>query len=393
MTAHFTIGIEEEFQMVDRQTGQLRPCIHTILEKGSAIFGEKIKAEMLQSTVELVSDVFPNIAAARREMQNLRAVLARLVQVEGLALISAGTHPTALWQNEVRSVSDRYAELEDELQDIARSILIFGLHIHVGVEGHDLAVPLINSLRTWLPHLLALSANSPFWAGRTTGLKSYRSVVWKSFPRSGIPDLFSSKSDLDNYVQALINAGCIDNGKKIWWDVRPHPFFGTIEFRICDMPATFEDMMALVALSQALVAKLAWLHKRNMTIYTLPRHFIDENKWRVMRYGLDAEVVDFVHGRRLSMRESIGEMLDFVDDVLDDLGSRYEINYLRMLLEDPRGGGADRQVAVYSQTGSMDAVIQFLMQQTLHGIPLEESAIADKSAVGGINRPLRSIVS
>ena len=370
MTAHFTIGIEEEFQMVDRQTGQLRPCIHTILEKGSPIFGEKIKAEMLQSTVELVSDIFPNITTARREMQNLRAMLARLVQEEGLALISAGTHPTALWQNEVRSVSDRYAELEDELQDIARSILIFGLHVHIGIESQDMAIPLINQLRTWLPQLLALSANSPFWAGRNTGLKSYRSVVWKSFPRSGVPDLFSSMGDLDSYVRALINTGCIDNGKKIWWDVRPHPFFGTIEFRIFDMPATFEDMIALVALSQALVAKLAWLHKHNITIYTLPRNFIDENKWRVMRYGLDAEVIDFIHERRLSMRESLGELLDFVDDVLDDLGIRHEINYLRMLLEGPRGGGADRQLAIYQQTGNMDAVIQFLMQQTIQGLSL-----------------------
>jgi glutamate---cysteine ligase / carboxylate-amine ligase len=378
MTAHFTIGIEEEFQMVDRQTGQLCPCIHTILEKGSPIFGEKIKAEMLQSTVELVSDVFPNITSARKEMQNMRAMLARLLQEEGLALISAGTHPTALWQNEVRSVSDRYAELEDELQDIARSILIFGLHVHIGIGSQDLTLTLINQLRTWLPHLLALSANSPFWAGRNTGLKSYRSVIWKSFPRSGVPDLFPSQADLDNYVQALINTGCIDNGKKIWWDVRPHPFFGTIEFRIFDMPATFDDMLALVALSQALVAKLTWLHKHNMTIYTLPRNLIDENKWRVMRYGLDAKVIDFVHERRLSMRESISELLDFVDDVLDDLGSRHEINYLRMLLADPCGGGADRQVAVYQQSESMNAVIKFLMQQTIQGIPLDaaEQAIA-----------------
>lgn len=376
MTAQFTIGIEEEFQIVDLQTGELRPRIHTILEKSAPIFGEKLKPEMLQSTVELVSDIFPNIIVARSEMRNLRAMLARLLQEEGLALISAGTHPTALWQNEARSVSDRYAELEDELQDIARSILIFGLHVHIGIENQHMAVTLINQLRTWLPHLLALSANSPFWAGRNTGLKSYRSAIWKSFPRSGIPDLFSSQADLDNYVQTLINMGCIDNGKKIWWDVRPHPFFGTIEFRIFDMPATFEDMIALVALTQALVAKLVWLHKHNMTFYTLPRNFIDENKWRAMRYGLDAKVIDFVHGRRLSIRESIGELLDFVDDVVDDLGSRPEIRHLRMLLEDPRGGGADRQLATYQQTGDIDAVVRFLMQQTVEGIPLDVVAQA-----------------
>ena len=376
MTAQFTIGIEEEFQIVDRHTGQLRPCIHTILEKGAPIFGEKIKAEMLQSTVELVSDIYPNIATARKEMQNLRAMLDCLLQEEGLALISAGTHPTALWQNDMPSVSDRSAELEEELQDVGRSVLIFGLHVHIGLGSQELPITLINQLRNWLPHLLALSANSPFWAGRNTGLKSYRSVIWKSFPRSGVPDLFASQADLEHYVQALVNTGCIDNGKKIWWDVRPHPFFGTIEFRIFDMPSTFNDMIALVALSQALIAKLVWLHKHNMTFYTLPRHFIDENKWRAMRYGLDAEFIDFVHERRLSMRESLADLLDFVDDVLDDLGSRHEINYLRMLLEDPRGGGADRQLAIYQQIGSMDAVIQFLMQQTLEGIPHKSHSIA-----------------
>jgi glutamate---cysteine ligase / carboxylate-amine ligase len=166
MIPHFTIGIEEEFQMVDRQTGQLSPRIQTIMEKGQALFGEQIKAEMLQSTVEINSDILPDIPTARREMRDLRARLARLVAEEGLVLISAGTHPTALWQNEQRTPHERYAQLEQELQDVARSILIFGLHIHVGIESHDLAVELMNQLRTWLPHLLAISTNSPCWAER-----------------------------------------------------------------------------------------------------------------------------------------------------------------------------------------------------------------------------------
>ena len=209
MTARFTIGLEEEFQMVDRQTLQLAPRIETILEKGHSIFGEQIKAEMLQPTVELISDILPNVTAARLEMRELRAKLARLLAKEGLALISAGTHPEALWQQELRSPYPRYAELEDELQDVARSILIFGLHVHIGIENQEMAVVLMNQLRTWLPHLLALSTNSPFWAGRLTGLKSYRSVVWKPFPRSGIPEIFPTWSDFDNYVQGLIKTGCI----------------------------------------------------------------------------------------------------------------------------------------------------------------------------------------
>src|SRR5579859_5521691 len=216
MTAQFTIGIEEEFQIVSRQTGQLKPRIETILEKGHPTFGEQLKAEMLQSTVELISPIMPDIPAARQEMQALRARLARLLAKEGLALISAGTHPAALWQNELRSPYDRYAELEKEFQDVARSILIFGLHVHIGIESREMAVTLMNQVRTWLPHLLAISSNSPFWTGRLTGLKSYRSVVWKPFPRSGVPEVFSSSCDFDSYVQTLVKTGCIDNGKRIW---------------------------------------------------------------------------------------------------------------------------------------------------------------------------------
>jgi carboxylate-amine ligase len=357
--------------MVDRQTGQLCPRIQTILEKGGPIFGERIKAEMLQPTVELISDILPDIPTARQEIPAMRAKLAQLVGEEGLALISAGTHPSALWQEEPRTPYERYIEMEEEFQDVARSILIFGLHVHIGVENQEVAVELMNQVRTWLPHLLAISTNSPFWSLRLTGLKSYRSVVWKPFPRSGIPGVFPSWRDFDAYVQALIKTGTIDNGKRIWWDVRPHPFFSTIEFRICDMAATLDDTIAIAALCQALVAKIIWLNKRGLRTPVLSSHFIEENKWRVIHLGLDAEVIDFVKGYRLSMRESLSELLDFVNDVVDDLGSRSEINYLRRLLADPRATGADRQIAIYQQTASLEAVIRLLMQQTIQGVSVE----------------------
>ena len=371
MMTGITLGIEEEFQLVDRQTGELCPRIQTILEKGGPLFGEKIKAEMLQPTVELISDILPDIPTARQALRAMRAKLAQVVEAEGLALISAGTHPSALWQEEPRTPYERYIELEEEFQDVARSLLIFGLHVHIGVENQEVAVELMNQVRTWLPHLLALSTNSPFWNRRQTGLKSYRSVVWKPFPRSGIPEVFPSWRDFDAYVQALVKTATIDNGKKIWWDVRPHPFFSTIEFRICDMPATLDDTIALAALCQALVAKLTWLNQRGLSAPALSSHFIEENKWRVIHLGLDAQVIDFGKERRLSMRESLSELLDFVNEVADDLGSRREITYLRNLLEDPRGTGADRQIATYQQTGSLDAVIKLLMQQTMQGISLD----------------------
>lgn len=365
MSSQFTLGIEEEFQMVDRQTGQLCPHILTILEKGASYFGERIKPEMLQSAVEVVTGVCPDIPSARRELRELRQTLIHLLEEDGVSLISAGTHPEAHWPDQISMPNPRYVELEEDLQDIARSILIFGLHVHVGVESPELAIALMNQARNWLPQLLALSANSPFWGGRFTGIKSYRSVIWRPFPRNGVPDVFTSWHDFDSYVQTLIRTGCIDNGKKIWWDIRPHPFFNTIEFRICDMPARFDDSIALAALCQALVAKLTWRSTHGVYEPVIPRVLIEENKWRAMRYGLDGEILDFTGDRRLTMRESIHELLDFVDDVLDDLGSRAEINYLRLLLDDPSGTGADRQIEIYRRTGSTHAVTQYLMEQAL----------------------------
>jgi glutamate---cysteine ligase / carboxylate-amine ligase len=371
MTERFTLGIEEEFQIVDRTTGQLSSSISAIMEKGVPIFGEQIKPEMLQPTVELISKVYPNIAVARSETQRLRGQLASLLAKEGLALISAGTHPGAMWMDQPTTPHPRYLELEEEFQDVARSVLIFGLHVHIAVENNEVAVKLLNQLRTWIPHFLAFSSNSPFWTGRLTGLKAYRAVVWKRFPRSGLPDAFTSWKDFDQYVQTLINTGCIDNGKKIWWDIRPHPFFGTVEFRVFDMPATLDDVIAIAALCQSLVATLTWLHKRGKEIPVMPRHLLEENKWRAMRWGLDAEVIDFAQERRLSMRNSFHELLDMVDDVLDDLGTRDDIYYIRKLLDDPRGTGADRQIALYQQSGSLYDVTQYLIEQTLQGIPLD----------------------
>jgi carboxylate-amine ligase len=368
MAPRFTLGVEEEFQIVNRVTGQLASHIHPILERGETLFGEYAKPEMLQSMVELITGVATDTTALRVDLQNKRNMMTQLLAEDGLTLVSSGTHPSGHWRDQLRTEHIRYEEIEEEFQDVARSILICGLHVHVGIDRHEITIPLMNQLRTWLPHLLALSSNSPFWIGRYTGIKSYRAIVWKRFPRSGLPSVFDSTASYDEYVAHLIRTGCIDNAKKIWWDMRPHPFFDTVEFRICDMPATFEDTIAIAALCQALVAKLTWLYERNLLTPTLPSHYIEENKWRAARYGLDAEIFDFVQDRRLSMRNSIHELLDFVDDVVDDLGTQSEIQYIRTLLDDPRGTGADRQISVYKETGSVQAVVRYLMQQTLQGM-------------------------
>jgi carboxylate-amine ligase len=373
MSHSFTLGVEEEFQLVDKHTGLLVPHIHKILERGTPLFGDHLKAEMLQSVVEISTQVCPNIASLRLDLQQKTVALARLVEEDGLTLIRAGTHPIAHWSHQLRTLNKRYEELEDEFQDLGRSILIFGLHVHVGLENHKIAVLLINQLRTWLPHLLALSSNSPFWMQRNTGLKSYRTIVWRRFPRSGIPPIFTSTDDFNKYVDSLILHGCIDNAKKIWWDIRPHPFYNTIEFRVFDMPATSEDSIAIAALCQALVAKLYWLYKRNVQIVVVPDYFIEENKWRVARYGMDAVVVDFTQKRLLSIRQALHELFDFVDDVLDDLDIRCEINYLRTLVDDPLGTGAERQLAAYKRTGNIQSVIEYLVQESRVGLPLNSA--------------------
>jgi glutamate---cysteine ligase / carboxylate-amine ligase len=382
MSSRFTLGVEEEFQMVERDTGQLASHVQTILDKGIPIFGEFIKPEMLQSVVEIITGVCSDIHALRQDLSHKREHLRQLLEGEGLALISAGTHPEAHWRDQHSTVNPRYEELEDELQDVARSILICGLHVHVGIDSHEMAIPLMNQLRTWLPHLLALSSNSPFWISHYTGIKSYRSIVWKRFPRSGIPPVFASSADFDAYVADLMRNGGIDNAKKIWWDIRPHPFFNTIEFRICDMPGTFEDTMALAALCQALVCKHTWLYEHGMSSPVLPAHYIEENKWKASRYGLDAMMVDFPRNRRLTMRESLYETLDFVADVVEELGIQREIHYLRTLLEHPSGTGADRQIAVYNETQSIHAVTRYLMQRTMYSVAPTDATLPEPQARG-----------
>lgn len=369
MTRRFTIGIEEEYQIVDRWTGELTSGILDVLEWGTPVFGDRLKTEVLQSVVELVTPILPDIAAARRELYCSRAQLSRLMREHGLALISAGTHPGATWQTQQSTPDARYSEMANVYQHLARSALNFGLHIHIALPEKEQSIRIMNQVRTWLPHLLALSANSPFWEGQPSGIKSYRSAIAKRLPRTGTPGAFSSWADFDRIVQELIANKCIEDAKQIWWDIRPHPFYGTLEFRICDMPGTLEDTLAIVAICQALVARLVQCDEQGEQAPILDRDLIDENKWHAMRYGLDATIVDFTNHRPIGMRDAIREMLDFLGDVVGELGSQREMQYVRALLENPAGSGADRQLSTfYEYGGSVEAVTRSLMDQTLRGV-------------------------
>jgi carboxylate-amine ligase len=229
----------------------------------------------------------------------------------------------------------------------------------------------MNGVRYSLPHVLALSTSSPFWLGVHTGLKSYRSEIFTRFPRTGIPDHFDSYSSFQRYVELLIETGCIDNGRKIYWDVRPHPLFPTLEFRICDIPTRVDDTIAIAALFQALVAKLDKLLEQNLTFRLHHKMLIEENKWRAVRYGLDGKMIDFGKGKEAPVRDHIRELLQFVDDVIDDLGSRKEIEHIYTILE--RGTSADEQLRVWRETGDIKAVVDRLIERTMENVPCDVS--------------------
>ena len=365
----FTLGIEEEFQIVDPVTGELRSRVSEILEDGETLLGEQVKPEIIQSMVEVGTGICKDIQAARADITNLRGTLAGLARKKGLEIVAAGTHPFSHWHDQKIFDNERYNLIVEENQIIARSLLTFGLHVHVGIADPDRAIQIMNAVRYMLPHMLALSTSSPFWVGKQTGLKSYRSEVFTRMPRTGIPDHFESDISFNNYVSLLMETGCIDDGKKIYWDVRPHPFFPTLEFRICDIPTRVDDTIAIAALFQALVAKVNRLLDQNLTFRLHHKMLIEENKWRAVRYGLDGKMIDFGKRKEVPVRDLIRELLEFVDEVVDDLGSRAEIEHIHTILE--RGTSADEQLRVWRETGDFKAVVDHLIETTMEKVPSE----------------------
>ena len=367
-----TIGVEEEYQIVDA-SGELRSHIDTLLAAATPRLGDKVKREMMQSVVEVGTTICRDVDEARDQLGEMRQTLAELLAPEGLRLACAGTHPTSRWDAQQITDHDRYKVLEEELQDVVRALVIFGLHVHVAIPEPDLRIEVLNEARYFLPHLLALSTSSPFWMGRNTGLKSYRSVVWSNFPRTGIPPDLTSYDEYENYVDLLVKTGSIDDGKKIWWDLRAHPSFPTLEFRVCDMPTRLEETICLAALMQAICAKLLQLRERNLGFRKYMPALISENKWRAIRYGLDGKLIDFGKQAEVPMRELAIELIEFVDDVVDDLGSRKAVEYVRTILAE--GTSADRQLRVFKQTGDARKVIDLLVAETA-GAPSRERQTA-----------------
>jgi len=252
----FTLGVEEEYQIIDPVTRDLRSHLSKIVDGAKTILNEQVKAEMHQSVVEVGTNICKNVQEAEAEIKSLRSIIVDLADRQGLIVGGAGTHPFSKWQDQPITDDPRYHNIINELQDAARSNLIFGMHCHVGIESREIGLQLMNQATYFLPHIFALSTNSPFWQGRKTGYKSYRTKVFDKFPRTGLPEYFDSVASYDNFLETLVKTKCIDNPKKIWWDLRLHPLYNTIEFRICDMCLTVEETICIVAIIQAIVAKL-----------------------------------------------------------------------------------------------------------------------------------------
>src|SRR6478672_2549511 len=361
----FTLGVEEEYMVLDPVTYELKSHEQKIVHEGQKVIKDKVKAEMHQAVVEVGTDICTDVDEAYKDVAQLRKTIAEIANGLGFAMGAAGTHPFSHWESQLITDHIRYNEIVNELQEAARSNLIFGLHVHVGMENRDMANHIANSTRYFLPHIYALSTNSPFWEGRKTGYKSFRTKVFDKFPRTGIPEAFESIEAYDNFVKLLMKTNCIDNAKKIWWDLRVHPFFNTVEFRICDVPMTVPETIAIAALFQAICAKIYKLRSQNLNFIQYSRALINENKWRASRYGIEGRMIDFGKEEEVNTRVLIYELLDFVDDVVDELGSRHAVNYISTMME--QGTGADRQLKVFEESGSLVSVMDYIHSQFLAG--------------------------
>lgn len=362
-----TLGIEEEYQIVDPETGELSSYITQILDADGNITVEGIKPELHQSVVEVGSTVCQTPAEIREEVVRLRGAVHDLAATDGLRILAAGTHPFSSWMDQAITPLERYLGVEQDLQDLARKNLIFGMHVHVGIEDQEFLIDAMKVSRYFLPHILALSTSSPFWMGRETGLKSYRSVQWRNFPRTGIPPTFGTYAEYEHILRSLVNANAIPDASKIWWDLRPHHLYPTLEFRLCDICTRVDEAVCIAAIIQAIVAKLWKLRRDNMTFRVYPLSLIEENKWRAVRYGVSGNLLDLGKETERPAKELIEELIGwFLDDVLDDLGSRKEVEYAFTILE--RGTSADRQLETFAETGELKSVVDRLVRETAEGV-------------------------
>jgi glutamate---cysteine ligase / carboxylate-amine ligase len=372
-----TLGVEIEVEVVD-ESGAL--ATDTAATKILAELGDApgYKHELLECTVEVITDICPTVGHVRRDLGDK---LERLIDVAGnlgYRILCTGTHPFSSWTDQTVSPDPRYHRLIEDCQWTARRLLIFGVHTHVGMRSGEEAIAVSNSLATFIPHFLALSSSSPFWQGRDTGLASIRSKVFESLPTAGLPYFMHNWGEFQRFMRTLIGAGTIRSIREVWWDIRPHPGFGTLEFRICDGIPSMDELCAIVALSQSLVV---WLSERYSSGLSMPQHqawTIRENKWRAGRWGLEAEIIRDEEGNLMSLRRSIGDLVERLEPVAERLGCLDDLNGINKILD--RGSSSTRQREVYAETRDLTRVVDALVHEMETGSP---QSLPDGNLVGG----------
>ena len=342
------MGVEEEYLLVDIQSRDLATNPPgDLLAECETRLGARVTAEFMRSQIEVGTRVCANIGEARGELQELRGTVAEVASKYGLAPIAASTHPFAHWRTQNHTDKERYADLANALQATARRLLISGMHVHVAVEDEDMRIDLMNQATYFLPHLLALSTSSPFWEGENTGLMSYRLTVFDALPRTGVPERFDSFGEYERLVNRLVGAGVIEDGTKIWWDMRPSARYPTLEMRMTDICTSLEDSLTVASLYQCILAMLYRLRTSNLRWRIYPLICVEENRWRAQRYGVTDTMVDFGLGEQVPYDELLAEIMDMVAQDAEDLGCADEVRHARQILA--RGTSAQRQIEIHDQ--------------------------------------------
>ena len=373
----FTVGIEEEYLLVNLDTRDVNENPPTaLLRECTERGGNQISPEFLRSQLEVSTRACRTIAEVRADLARLRAIVVDVGRKHGLAPIAASTHPFGSATRQMPTEKEQFFALAREMQAAARRLMVCGMHVHVGIDEDDLRVDLMNQLSYFVPHLLALSCSSPFWEGERTGLMSFRCTLFSSLPRTGLPDRFTSYSDLRRHIDMLIRNGVIENTTKMWWDVRPSPRYPTLEMRVMDCCTSIDDAMCLAALVVCLARHLYRLRQQNQSWRLYPNLLIAENRWRAMRYSFDEKLLDLARGELVSFSELADELIRLVDEDAEVLGCRREIEHIRVILA--RGTSAHRQLRTFEEARAggathreaLQAVVDFLIRETAAGAPI-----------------------
>ncbi|NQU71972.1 MAG: carboxylate-amine ligase [Rhodospirillales bacterium] len=374
-TPSFTVGIEEEYLLVDRATRDLvsEPPPDMIAKCEDRLRGQ-VASEFLQTQIEVGTRVCATLQDARDDLAYLRGTVAEVANEFGLAPIAASTHPFGRWRDQKPTDKQRYAVLEQDMQVAARRLLICGMHVHVGLDDDELAIDILNQIPYFLPHLLALSTSSPFWEGAETGLKSYRLCVFNELPRTGLPEQFASHGEYRRTVDALVRAGLIEDATKIWWDVRPSARFPTLEMRITDVCTRLDDAISIAAIYRCLCRALHRLRRNNQRWRVYSRFLVDENRWRAQRYGFDEGLVDFGRGEIVPFETLLDEIIDLLREDAEFFGCQDELEHARTIIA--RGSSAHRQLATYhlamksgaDHEAALKSVVDMLIEDTVAGL-------------------------